>query len=295
MQDFQIVDVTLRDGGYRTNFHFEDYQLSNILTCLDQSGIEYIEIGYKNGSIHQINDIGITGICDKNYIEKCRNLVKKAKIVVMLHAKNVTLDDIHELSDFGVDLVRICIQKKGYEDSYRFVEIAKKNKLEVSINITRMSQYSEEELDHIVSVCCNLDIDMIYFADSNGSMLPSKIENIYKKYNQMYKMSFGFHAHDNLGMAQANALAALAGGAHYIDASLMGIGKGVGNLKILEFISYLHAIKINKYNINILVWLSNFIRRTIVSSNKDVSINELMMGISDLSIDDVMKLQTSSL
>lgn len=288
--DIKIIDVTLRDGGYKTDFHFSDNEIEEIISTLDQSKIEYIEVGYRNGSLHPILNIGNSGLCTKEYLRKCRRLITRSKLTVMLHPKNIGDNDLKELLNCGVDLVRICIFKKNCEDSYAFINKVKKIGLSLSVNITRVSHYTDKELDTLVSMLDSLGVDMICFADSNGSMLPLRIKSIYKKYVQKYKISFGFHAYDNLGLAQANVIAALNSGAQYIDASLFGLGKGIGNLKLELFAAYLHAIGIKKYNLQTLLNASNFVRHIFGKYGYTININELEMGISDLSIDDINNL-----
>lgn len=52
------IDVTLRDGGYRNLFHFsEDYAKQHV-KMMDRTGVEWIEIGYRNGSFKPIDNIG---------------------------------------------------------------------------------------------------------------------------------------------------------------------------------------------------------------------------------------------
>ncbi len=79
MNTIELLDVSLRDGGHRTNFHFKNNELQAILTSLDNSGIEYIEIGYRNGSIAPIENIGKAGLCEKDYLLFCTSQVKKQK------------------------------------------------------------------------------------------------------------------------------------------------------------------------------------------------------------------------
>lgn len=56
------IDVTLRDGGYQNNFSFPvDYAIKHV-RALVGSGVEWIEIGYRNGSFKPIADIGLTGM-----------------------------------------------------------------------------------------------------------------------------------------------------------------------------------------------------------------------------------------
>ena len=289
LSEIKIMDVTLRDGGYRNNFNFSEDQIKNIISTLDEVGVEYIEIGYRNGSLKAIANIGHVGLCRNEYVYQCRQLIKNSKMVVMLHAKNVGLEDLEQLQNAKVDLLRICITKNNYKENFSMIKEAKKMGFLVSANITRISHYTEAELDELLPMALSCNIDMLYFADSNGSMLPTQVESLYKKHTQKFSIPFGFHAHDNLGLAQANSIAALSGGASYVDASLSGLGKGVGNLKYEFFTAYLHAMGVKKYNISKLLNISNFVRNTLNQDNT-VSMKELMMGILDLSIDDIEKL-----
>ncbi|NYO85755.1 4-hydroxy-2-oxovalerate aldolase, partial [Escherichia coli] len=157
--------------------------------------------------------------------------------------------DLLELKNCGVKLIRICIAKGDLVKAVPLIKLAKNLNFETSVNIIHISYYTESELDSLIEEVSKHEPDMIYFADSNGSLFPDRINCLYKKYTRQYKVSFGFHAHDNLGLAQANALAAINAGAQFIDASLAGMGKGTGNLKTEFFIAYLHANNIKKYNL----------------------------------------------
>jgi 4-hydroxy 2-oxovalerate aldolase len=48
---------------------------------------------------------------------------------------------------------------------------------------------------------------------------------------------FGFHAHNNLGLARDNTAAALQAGVQWIDGSLLGIGLGGRNLDLADAVS----------------------------------------------------------
>lgn len=295
MKAIQILDVTLRDGGYRNNFHFNQEQIRNILNALDQSGMEYIEIGYRNGSLNAIPNIGVVGLCPKHYIAFCRKLITRSKIAVMIHPKNIAYSDLLELKECGVDLVRICIAKNGYEIAVPVIEHCIALGFTVSINFTRMSRYTEEEWDHVLDKVMAHSIDMIYFADSNGSMLPSELTALYKKYIAKYEVDFGFHGHDNLGMAQANAVASVRAGVKLIDVSLSGMGKGIGNLKSEFFIAYLHALKQKKYDLDKIRLASNYVRKSLEEKSQKIELNDFLMGILDLSIDDIRALSMQNM
>ncbi len=289
MISVKLMDVTLRDGGYQNNFHFNNDELRSILTSLDQSNIEYIEIGYRSGSAKPIHNIGDAGLCHADYLQFCRSILKKSKMTVMLHPHNIEQSDLDELKLHKVDTLRICLSKGKEEEAFEVINKAKNRGFEVSVNITRISHYSEEALDHLISQVIQYPVDIIYFADSNGSMMPTKIMSLYEKYISKTPIPFGFHAHDNLGLAQANSLAAIEAGVKYIDSALSGFGKGIGNLKTEFFVAYLHALDIKVYDINSVLQACNYVKNKFNPAS-NIKINEFRMGIEDLSIDDILKL-----
>ncbi len=291
MKMIKLLDVTLRDGGNRIDFHFNQNDLQHILAPLDRSGMDYIEIGYRNGSIHPIANIGAAGMCAKDYLLSCRSLINKAKIAVMVHPKNITQDDLAELRACGVELLRICVIKGELAEACPLIVMAKQHGLDVSLNFIHASYYRESELDAAVEQACTFYPDMIYFADSNGSLLPTNVHSIYEKYTKHYDIPFGFHAHDNLGLAQANTIAALDAGAHFVDASLSGMGKGIGNLRTEFFIAYLQAIRGKKYNLDHVLPATNYVRRVFETAQEDIEMDEFIRGISDLSTADLKRLK----
>ncbi|MCP0914605.1 MULTISPECIES: beta/alpha barrel domain-containing protein [Legionella] len=281
--NIQALDVTLRDGGNRTNFHFSDEDIQHILSGLDNSGIEYIEIGYRNGSIHPIPDLGRAGLCAKNYLAYCTSLIHHSRIAVMAHPQNLTQADLEELKSFGISMIRICIAKGGVQAAYSIMQDCRKLGFITSANFIHISQYHEPELDEAVEQISQISPDIVYFADSNGSLLPAKVKKMYEKYVNAYSMAFGFHAHDNLGLAQANAIAAAGAGVSYIDFSLAGMGKGIGNLRTEYFTAYLHALNIKKYRLESILPAANYVRKMFHTEQENIPMDEFERGILDLS------------
>ncbi|MGC1182148.1 4-hydroxy-2-oxovalerate aldolase [Legionella sp.] len=287
-KNIQLLDTSLRDGGHRTNFHFQDNELEEILPSLDHSGIDYIEIGYRNGSLQPIEHLGRAGFCDKKYLLFCSSLIKNAKIAVMVHPQNVNQDDLIELKNCGVDLLRICIAKDDFSSSIPIIQMAKKTGLHVSVNFIHISYYTNAELDKSIKEASKYHPDIIYFADSNGSLLPRRIKELYNRCINHYPISFGFHAHDNIGLAQANALTAMETGVKFIDASLAGMGKGTGNLKTEFFTAYLQAANIKKYNLHDILNAANYVRDVLKIGHEVLEMDEFIRGITDLSTADLI-------
>ncbi|RMX03921.1 4-hydroxy-2-oxovalerate aldolase [Legionella jordanis] len=281
MKKLHMLDVSLRDGGYRTNFHFKNAQLKQILSSLDESGIEYIEIGYRNGLLLN-NDLGRAGLCHKDYLNDCASWIKRAKMVVMLYPGNVQFEDLQELKQHRVDMIRICIAKNQMPEAGELAHMARQLDFKISFNLTGMSQYQKNELDAMIEKALQYKPDIIYLADSNGSMLPEKVDSIYQSLNRQYSVPFGFHAHDNLGLAQANAISAINAGVEFIDASLAGMGKGIGNLKTEFFAAYLQAVKLKQYDLDALLSAANYARKSLGIGQEAIELLEFHRGIFDL-------------
>lgn len=292
-KQIKLMDVTLRDGGYRTNFNFPLEFVHFILSKLDNAGIEYIEIGYRNGSIKPIPNIGITGICDDKYISYCRNLIKRAKLTVMLHPKNISPRDILELADNGVDSIRICYNSNTIEPDLEPISIAKKNKLEVCCNITRISQSSCDQMATLVKKIINQGADVIYFADSNGSLNPTSVRDLFLFMKTNFTTKFGFHAHDNIFLAHANAIAAVEQNVQFIDTALLGFGKGAGNVRTEGFAAYLGTLGEKEYKLCELLEAAKHVRDAFCNTYNPLPIKEIIAGSLDLSYDDMLNLGDS--
>ena len=209
----------------------------------------------------------------------------------MVHPGNIVERDIQALKNFNVHLLRICVPHGGIAAACPVIAMAHAAGLTVSMNFIHVSQYQEKELNTVVATAVQHHSDIIYFADSNGSLMPDRVKQLYEKYTQLYSTKFGFHGHDNLGMAQANTLAAIDAGATYVDASLGGMGKGIGNLKMEFFIAYLHAKKIKKHHLQDILHAANYARQAWCIGEELIDMDEFVRGIHDLSTAQVKQYQ----
>lgn len=288
MRKLKITDVTLRDGGYKNNFTYTPQSLSHIITELDKSGIDYIEVGYRNGPFKSMPNIGPTGICDKSYLQYCRQLIRRAQLTVILHPKNLQQDDFKEMHNIGVDCVRICFPNHNTILGLQAIEWALQSHLKVFVNFTRITHTPLSKLIQLVANLANYELQAINLADSNGSLMPSYAKVMFAELAKVSHVPLGFHAHDNLFLAQTNAVVAMQQGFLFLDSSLYGYGKGTGNLKTEAIVSYLHASGINNYDVCRLLEAANYVKHLV--NEEQLSIKDILMGIFDLSQDDAMHL-----
>ena len=240
----QILDVTLRDGGYVNNWQFLIPNALAIVSTLAKGGMPYIEVGYyhphssTNGSGHCS---GPSAYCQYEYLEAVSRVSGNSKLGVMVHLDEVLPTDYVFLADHDIAIVRFVVPGSDMQQLEPHIDAAHAAGLTASVNLIRASQRTDENILLCASAAQDLGADWLYLADSNGSLFPDRVERIFRELSEELDMRLGFHAHDSLHLAFANSLAAIRGGATLLDSSLAGMGKGAGNLVTELICSYLKA------------------------------------------------------
>jgi len=255
--NYKILDCTLRDGGYYTDWKFDDNLVRSLIKSLDENGIDIIEIGYKSpvkgGPYRKCNDGFIKSIIDFKINAKLAFMID-VKDYVKNNQVNIDLlkDIIKESDRSPFHVCRIAAKHDEIKYINELIYIIEKLGYEVIFNLMGVSTLEINQIKDITKVNSNI----LYIADSYGSLLPSDVEKIFKNLNLQ-----GIHTHDNLGLAFANCLTAINEGATYIDGTITGMGRGVGNVRteqllvfrnkeitpeLLDVIDYFNVLK-NKF------------------------------------------------
>lgn len=222
------MDVTLRDGSYAINFQFSEYDTSVLCNGLEQTGIEYIEIGHGMGLNASCPRNGEALCTDEEYLYAAQKKCQNAKYGMFCIPGIARLEDIQLLKNYGGTFVRIGTNVTEITTSKEYINKAKECGLEVMANYMKSYVATAEEFREGVRLSKAYGADVVYVVDSAGGMAPEDI----RKYFEVIKeedMKAGFHGHDNLGLAISNSLYAAELGFDYIDTSLKGMGRSAGN------------------------------------------------------------------
>lgn len=234
--------------------------------------------------------MGEIATCSGSYLEFCNKIIKHANLTVIFHPKNVGSDDIAQMRDCGVKTVRICFPVQNPTLGFKAIETAKQNKLETFVNIVRVSQYTPKQILDWAIELEKHDVDAIYLADSNGNLTPNKTKGLYSLLKNNCQAPLGFHAHDNLFLAQANAVSAIKEGAQLIDASVVGFGKGSGNLRTEGIVSFLYSQGIVRYDLCKVLEAAQYMNSKFHNVKNHLSIKDIILGVFNLSQDDAVNL-----
>jgi 4-hydroxy 2-oxovalerate aldolase len=236
----QVLDCTIRDGGYYTNWDFEKSLVLKYLTAISSAKIDIVEIGFR--FMPQNKFLGPYGYSSDDLL-KTLPLPNNVKFAVMINASDLInykdgIDEavkllFSEKKNSPIHIVRIAVSPIDIEKSSCIASALKELGYEVCLNIMQISTLDSVKISNISKQVQNWgSIDVLYFADSFGNMEPdsviSVIENIQKNWNG----SIGIHTHDNKSQALFNSMKAIDYGVEYVDATCLGMGRGAGNTKI---------------------------------------------------------------
>lgn len=255
----ELVDVTLRDGGIVINFDYGSARMRRIKETLEASGVEYIETGYideKKGSPE-----GRTCFDNEVSIEKTLLSTGKSPGVTYFAMIDYGTFDVNKLqprSKDGIDGIRLAFHKENWKAAIEWGKIIMSKGYNLYIQPMVTMRYDDDEFKELIKVC-NSELagaKGFYVVDSFGQMdnagLIHKLE-IADQYISM-SMKLGFHAHNNRQMAYSNALSFVEYNARHdvmLDASIMGMGKGAGNL-CTELIEATLINEGKNYNTNVI-------------------------------------------
>lgn len=256
MNRIKVLDVTLRDGGCVNNFNFGQTYMEKILAAQEASGVEIIEMGYiddKKGT-----DFGRTQYINERVIPKCILKHKKQEItyVAMMDYGKFDVDNLHEKSEEGIDGIRMAFHKKNCLDMISLGRkiIEKGYKFYIQPMITL--RYSDGELLQLIDLVNKKlpDAEGFYIVDSFGEMRPNDMNRMLNlvDHNLIPSMTLGFHSHNNLQLSYSNAMSMLQFPTTrnlILDSSIMGMGKGAGNLNTELLLEHLNLFYGKRYKI----------------------------------------------
>ena len=205
----KILDCTLRDGGYYTNWDFDKSIVDAYIEASNILPIDYLEVGYRNNSSKEY--MGKYGYCPIYELEDLRKKSRK-KLVVMINEKNVRPSDLDKLLipiKGLVDMIRIAIDPKNFDRAVLLAEAVKKEGFEVGFNTMYMSKWKDYEGFFSKLKNINEIADLFCMVDSYGGISPADISEILHIVRENTSCPIGFHGHNNLEMGLINTLTAI--------------------------------------------------------------------------------------
>jgi 4-hydroxy 2-oxovalerate aldolase len=232
LQKINLVDTTLRDGSHALRHSYTTEQVAAIAGALDACGAAIIELSHGDGLGGSSYTYGFSGTDEFELLKAAAAKIKSAKLAVLLLPGIGTIEDLKKAKASGATAVRVATHVTEGDVSAQHIAAAKEMGM-TAVGFLMMTHMAPPE--RIAEEAAKMEsygADYVNLADSAGYLLPEGVTERVEAVRAAINIPVGFHAHNNLGMAVANSLAAARAGVSYLDGTLRGLGAGAGNAQL---------------------------------------------------------------
>ncbi len=244
MNQINLLDCTLRDGGYVNDWYFGRKAIYHITKKMVLAGIEYFEIGFvreceyhPDYSLFNGNDSVKDMISPKN---------PNTKYVGMIDmGRPISLELLGEKVEDGFDVFRVIFKKSKAELAYDYIQKLIGLGYEVFAQAVGTDNYSDSEFIDLIDKFNSLPIKAFYIVDSFGLIKKRDFLRLVQiaDHNLREDIMLGYHSHNNMQQAMGNASSMTELNLKrniVIDACVFGMGRGAGNLNMELFAEYMN-------------------------------------------------------
>ncbi|MCS5489178.1 aldolase catalytic domain-containing protein [Algoriphagus limi] len=238
----KLLDCTLRDGGYYTNWDFDKTLVDQYVAAMEALPVSYLELGYR--SLPQKGYYGEYFYSPVDRLKALKEMAPNTGFALMIDEKNADPQVIPQLFKplQGIcEMVRMAVAPNKIADAIVLAQILKDLGFLVAVNIMYISKIKLEARFFDQVNQGEGFVDFLYLVDSYGGIMPKEVGEKIRMAKENTPFTIGFHGHNNMELALANSYTAMQNGAGMIDATVTGMGRGAGNLKTELILTYLQA------------------------------------------------------
>lgn len=251
----ELLDCTLRDGGYINDWEFGHDKIVEIFERLVSSGVDFIEVGFIDE--RRSFDINRTIMPDTEAVSRIFAGLDKghAKIVGMIDYGTCAIDRIQPCKDTMLDGIRVIFKQHLAKEALEFCRQLKNLGYLVFSQMVSATTYSDRDLAEYSAIVNDVHPYANSIVDTYGLMDGDKVMHIFDILDRHLApdIRIGYHAHNNFQLGFANAARFLSTGTArniLADGTLYAMGKSAGNAAIELLMMYMNEKYGCRYDIS---------------------------------------------
>ena len=256
MSSLVVLDCTFRDGGYYNAWDFRPELIEDYIAAMAAAQVDIIELGFRF-----LKNSGFKGPCAYTTDDFLRNFTIPPSLTlgVMVNGSDLHTDIGWEAAierlfpetaeTSPVQIVRFACHYHELPNTLLAVKWLSDRGYRVGFNLMQIADRTQAEIEELGRMARAYPVEVLYFADSMGSMTPDDAAQIVGWLRKEWDGPLGIHTHDNMGLALANTLRAVAEGVTWMDATITGMGRGPGNARTEELVIETEELRGRRINL----------------------------------------------
>jgi 2-isopropylmalate synthase len=243
MDTVRIFDTTLRDGEQSPGFSMTPREKMRLAAQIEELGADVIEAGFPIASEGDLEAVrAVAGSLRRAQVAALARAAQRDVDAALRALEPAVRPRVHVFlatSDLHLEHKLRISRAEAFDRIVGMVRYARERCPEVEFSAEDASRSDPDYLAEVAVAAADAGASIVNLPDTVGYATPEEYAAMFRHVRERLgsrDVALSAHCHNDLGMAVANSLAAVAAGARQVECTINGIGERAGNASLEEFV-----------------------------------------------------------